>query len=926
LNIPPGFVFCLTALTATFFLSCLGALAQSHTSSVVGMVVDPAGKGIHQVAIELYAVDAATHSLRPCATAISDRRGRFAFAGLSPGIYGLHFARPGWQSHSLTRLEISSAGTSDVKIALSPAAVNAGLGDPKARPREVMWGTNFGTSSLRTFPNAGNVWSLLESQEHSTVTDRIDIGGLETGVPALLGALGASWTENQYSLNGLDVTDPYQPGRPLIDPDLETLHELHAVAGSKPALLGGSGLNLELTSPEASSQLHGSAQWFYSTRRLQSNNLNARLEHFHFPGPERLNHLLVGDAQLGGKIPSARFSWPFFLSVGTQQVSKGLGGFGSPIELRADRVLVDLRPYSGSHGQLDLLYSGQHIFDSRGGAELLVAPEATTLDNNNFHQFQAHWGKNLSPSTFLGASFGVAHATISSGLQHDLLSVATLELPQGDFRGAAPLALGGLRTRYEANAHLNTVTDNGLGNHGLNIGADFGWNEISNRWDSLQGIEQILANGAGAEVLKWDTPARARSHTSNLALFGQDAWRPVPWLSMPLGLRSETSSGRAVGSSRSIRWTTIQPRVGLIVPLHRRGPILRASWSRYAHLLQGRYLDFGDPSAIGGRVYRWNDRNGDQQAQTPEIGTLLSVFGGPYSALDPGLARPFTDEVSVGLDRGFGEILRLSVRFFRRDDHRLIGFMNLGVPFSSYASTAVLEPGNDGIFGTADDQVLTLYNRSPSTLGKDFLLLTNPPWGHASYKGFEIRLDKPMRRLWEYSASFAAMQTLGATNPGNSVMENDMGVIGSLGTDPNTLVMAASRTYFDRAFIGKATGYYLAPFGIRLSAVTKYYDGLPFGRLLFIDGFNQGPFFVRATPRGHPGGFQTQFNFTLDFRIAREFAFRGGTFSGYLDFFNLTNVSKNTLESDLTGPAFASRVPLAIEAPRLARLGLEYRF
>jgi len=221
---------------------------------------------------------------------------------------------------------------------------------------------------------------------------------------------------------------------------------------------------------------------------------------------------------------------------------------------------------------------------------------------------------------------------------------------------------------------------------------------------------------------------------------------------------------------------------------------------------------------------------------------------------------------------------------------------------------------------------LTLYNRNASALGRDFLLLTNPHADHASYKGFEIRLTKPLVHRWEFSASFTGMQTQAPTSPGNSVYENDTGFVGSLYSDPNTLIFDTSRTYFDRAFIGKATGYYLATRGFKLGAVFKYYDGLPFGRMLLVNGFNQGPFFVRATERGQPGGFQTMFNLTLDVRIAREFTLRRGVLSGYLDCFNCLNMNRNTLEADLTGPTFQSRVPLAVESPRLGRLGLEWRF
>ncbi|HLK32954.1 MAG TPA: hypothetical protein VKT29_07680, partial [Terriglobales bacterium] len=401
--------------------------------------------------------------------------------------------------------------------------------------------------------------------------------------------------------------------------------------------------------------------------------------------------------------------------------------------------------------------------------------------------------------------------------------------------------------------------------------------------------------------------------------------RPSRRLSVSAGLRIDTSSGRAVDSASAINWTSVQPRLGLVIPLWPRGLVLQGSWSRYGHLLQGRYLDFGDPAALGGQVFRWQDTNRDGQVQAAEIGKLLRVFGGPHSALAPGIARPFTDEFSFGVEQNVGAGFSGSIRFFRRDDQHLLALNNVGVPFSDYTPVLYHDPGNDGIFGTPDDQVLTLYNRLPSALGKDFLVLGNHGF-HASYKGMEARLEKRLFHRWAFAASFTAGRTLAATSPGNSVVADDTGFLGALGSDPNTFLFAQGRTHFDRAFTGKISGYYTAPLGFHVGVVASYYDGLPFGRLLFINGFNQGPFFVRATPVGHPGGFQTELNATLDARLARDFALPRGMLSGYLDVFNVLNANSNTLESALTGPAFLTRVPLAVEAPRTARLGVEWTF
>ena len=898
------------------------APAQVAPGNVVGVVASPTGEHVAGALVRLAADD----SPAPILTSTTGIGGEFRFVAVPPGVYTLEAALSGWQELRQPGINVRPADTLEIRITLSPASHRSASVLAELNRRNVDWGTTFGEFALRKLPNSGNVWPLLENQEPSTVTNRLDVGGLATGVPALFGALGASWAENQYSLNGLNVTDPYLPGRPLIEPGLNAVSEISVLTAVKPAHFGAAGVNLMLTTPEAGDAFHGSTRGFYSGRSLQSDHRDARLERLQFPGPERFKHFVAGNVQLGGKLAIRFAPWPFFASIATQQLSKTLGGFAAPIDLHVYRALAQVTPFSRGRSRLTLLYAGQHVFNSREGANLGIAPDATTRGNDNYHQFRARGEHLLNSNAWLGAGFGVAQAILSSGLQPGLAEPSALDLPQMTRTGAAPFSTSGVRTRYQADAILQAIHGGAAGSHSLALGGKWEGSHISNHWDALGGMERVEVNGVPSEVTLWNTPASARTHTQDFSVFAEDAWRPVRWMRLPLGLRLESSSGRAVGTGPGIHWTTLEPRAGLVLPLCRRGPTLRASWSRYGHILQGRYLDFGNPAALGGQVFRWSDANGDGLAQVPGLSTLLRVFGGPYSAMDRELARPFTDEISVGLGQEFGSGFRAEVRFFRRDTHRRIALTNIGVPFTDYTPVNFLDPGNDGVPGTADDQVLTLYNRDPGAVGHDFLLLTNPPGLHASFKGFEIRLVKPLLRVWEFAASFTAMRTLAATSPGNSVFENDPGFVGALGTDPNTFVMAASRTYFDRAFVGKATAYYSAPKGFQVGFVAKYYDGLPFGRLLFVDGFNQGPFFVRATPRAHPGGFQTQFNFTLDTRVARDFRLRRGTLSGYLDIFNALNLDKNTLEADLTGPTFESRTPLAIQAPRAARLGVEWKF
>ena len=630
---------------------------------------------------------------------------------------------------------------------------------------------------MHELPTTRTIWSLLENQETSTVTERIGTGTLATGRSTLFGARGVSWTENEYSLNGFDVTDPYLPGRPLTDPDFDALAEFTAITAAKPASFSGSGANVILTTPQTPATLHGAIRGFFSNHALQSDNMDGRLVQLGFPGPERLQHLVDASGQLSGSVPLSQAKWPFFISLSTQQLSNTLGGFAAPIDSWVYHWLTQFTPYRRGSKQLNLLYAGQHDFNSREGADPRVAPNATRRGNDNFHQFQARWSNSPSASSTLELGFGVAHAILSSGFQPGTLTTSTVDLPLLTVTGSAPFSFSGTHTRYQANAQLQVVHDGRFGSNSLVLGTAFDRSNIMNRWNTIGGIEQILVEGSGAEVVRWNTPTQARQHVSDFAAFVQDAWRPATWLAAPLGLRFESASGQTTAVNDRVVWTTIEPRLGFVLRLPVRGSVLRGGFARYGHLFQGRYLDFGNAATLGGQVLQWLDTNGDRQVQPPEIGRLLRVFGGPYSAVDTNLRRPFTDEITVEVTQQFGDRFVTRFRFFRRDDRHLVAVVNTGVPFSNYVPTLVTDPGNDGILGTADDQSLVLFNRNVSALGKDFFVLTNPPGYRGSDKGFEIEMLKLFARHWEAAGSFTAMHVSDPTNPGNSVFQNDPGFI-----------------------------------------------------------------------------------------------------------------------------------------------------
>jgi hypothetical protein len=341
--------------------------------------------------------------------------------------------------------------------------------------------------------------------------------------------------------------------------------------------------------------------------------------------------------------------------------------------------------------------------------------------------------------------------------------------------------------------------------------------------------------------------------------------------------------------------------VGLVITPPRL--VLRGNYARLYAPLAGRYLDFGNANSLDEAERR--------------------------STIDGRLRRPYADEFNLGAEATLPLRITTSLRLFRRDEKNRIAAVNVGVPAASLSAVEILDPGPDGIAGTFDDQKLTVYAQDPRTLGQDKYLLTNPAGLRMLNKGVVAEVGGSWRSV-EMQTSFMAVKSYGPTNPGNAVVENDSGVVGALFKDPNTAINAAGRTFFDRAYVGKARVIATLPKklgGIELANTANYMDGLAFGRRLLITGLPQGPFLVAATVRGSPeGGNRAEYVLNWNLRLSRTLRVaRGGVRLG-VDVLNVTNASNRVQEIDSSGPLFNQRLPVAIQPPRFVRFCLDYEF
>jgi hypothetical protein len=885
----------------------------------------------------------------------TDGNGRFALA-LPYGQYRISLEG---DRKSGAPVDIAPLGTVRVTVVVTPGAPVRIEIATAAEPG--VWTGDFGA---RVYPEGFSLGSALFAREPGTVTEPLDFAGLADNRLGVISQRGFSWTDTAIQFNGLDAGDDYQPGSPQILPDGDAVAAtvVRSAFGLTPSTAFGA--EIGLFPAQAGDSWHAAISSAGTAGALASNNLPPAAGRGAITQSEQYDWFTRDHAELGG--PLSRWADVFVSGSGlwaAQAAPLAAPGTNQNSRLLFGNALGHIR--AGAHDRFDALYSGSRIdlagWGEPAGMEALAArrlspefllPDGVAGLNETDHLdfVQAGWTHVWAASAAgtlqirYGDSF--AHLDTAPAVVTPI-NQSSIEMAGGAVTGEPPLTNLAVRARQQIAAAWEPGSVRRAGaNHQFMAGGGWRTSSPQNRYRTPSDLNLIRADGLPAEVVEFDTPLDSRERITSASVWATDHMNPVRRLTLDLGLMADFSRGgvpaqsspfgiytparQVAAQSNLIAWNSVSPRAGLAwqVP-HAHGLVMRGAFFRLYAPLAGRYLDYGNPNSLGGNVYQWNDLNGDGWFEPGEQGALLARFGGPYSSISPSLRRPYADEWNLGAEMPLPLSTLASIHLFRRDEKDRIAAIDTGVTPQDFTPVTILDPGPDGIPGTFDDQQLTVYAQNPATLGHDHYLLTNPPGLRTLNSGVNAQLRTAWRGI-TVSASFVAEKSYGPTNPGNAIFENDPGVVGALFSDPNTDINATGRAFTDRAFTGKIEALYRLPTrwgGVQISTVADYTDGLAFARMLLVTGLPQGPFLVATTPRGSPGGGnRAEHVQNWNLRLSREWPLAFGRIAAAADLLNVTNADLAIQQADLTGLAFNSRLPIAIEPPRFVRFEVRYRF
>jgi hypothetical protein len=841
---------------------------------------------------------------------------------IPPGRYRLTARLTGFRT-AMTEIDVEGG---DVLSLLARLAVDGLQAAEQSRfelvDRHRSWyGTVFNEAQVSRLPAGDSIWSLLETADPLTITDRIDGGGISSGDRMLIGSHASSWTQASYHLGELDVTDLGRPGTPLLYPDLAMVRDISVGSVLMPIDVATPGPAVMLVPRRPGQQVAGTVVGEMSPRAFQSRHPNGP------PYIAALNSWGRGNILLSGPIRADKLG--LLVAGSWTRSNHDAPDAAGPLPSSASSLFTHLVYAATPRDEVRLIGSLQRTRHPSGAGTRFGGGVLAQTDR--YFHLQSTWDRRpttgqSSWSVTVGLQSG--HFTPQGGSAPEYSVIERLlEGPVPELASQAKSRRRKLTLRVSGDPDLRNWTTRHQIRGGFTLE-----HSSAKTWPGSLGPIGETVDGLAARVWKYD-------YAEDVSRWGQTTWAAYvddrivvsPRISAQAAFRFDLTRGSAEGAASGIRWTGFSPRLSLRWTWAEFGRVGRLTFfggvARYPHQLPLSHLAFGDPNAAHGVVHRWNDLNADRILQPTEIGPLVARIGpgagdGLLTTIDADIKRPYTDEAVFGWEARLSDSLTLRLAAMARRDRNLIGALNVGAPPSSYSVTFVPDRGVDWL-DPVDDRLLPVYNRRPASFGQDRYLLTNPSGNPAEYDGFEIIGEKRFTSRWQLLAGATAGRSRGVGGyRGFEAFENDHGVVGEAFGWPNAATHNRGRLFFERGYVIKLSGTYEAPRQTRVSATARYQDGQHFARLVIAPGLNQGTEAIRAFETG-----RSRFTFTHTIDVRLEKAFRlpqGRKYAVILDVFNLMNKANEVEERVVTGADYRSST--AVQPPRSMHLVLRFDF
>jgi hypothetical protein len=928
-------------LLVCFPLVALGQVAI--TGKITGVVTDSSGAAIPHAAVTVRGP-----ALMAPRTVMTQVDGTFLVDQLPIGIYEVTVTTPGFKTYVQRGVVINAGFTATLTVSLDVGQLQevvTVMAETVVDVKTHSLKTTFDHDLLQSIPSGRDPWSTVAQVPGATLT-RFDIGGSESYQQSTMQVHGSKPGQQVWSFNGLRLNWPGSSGGfTAFYIDYDSLQEFQVVTDAAPPEVGVGGVYMNMVTKSGSNEVHGLVAAYYLSSALQK-SINRPLFKG-VPVPAGIPFMMLRDTTANAGGPILKDRWWIFGAYRRYDISQRVlavrrpdGTNISDVNHQSNTVLrSDFQITPNHRVNFQWLYNSQNRFFRRSTAFAFVDDQASWRQIEPAYILQGQWTGALTHNFILDARLGYLHLLFPLSYQPTVkptdVSVADLTLStlkgaaQYNFLNPAQTLRFAVSASYFKGAFLG-------GSHNLKFGYEVSTNRNGNFFDINGNINVFFNNNVPLRVDVFNTPIRAKSIFRETAAFFQDSWTLRQRLTVNAGVRfdhfrtfnpeqcsPEPSAFRDLFPTRCFpqspdiaHWNDFVPRLGVAFDVTgKRRSVIRAGFNRFVLIEGTRLAEAVNPNILGGRSYRWTDANGDGFPQPSEFlapTNFIGSFGGIVTRIDPRLKRPYSDQVNVGCEQQVYKDLRIGVGYFYRTNRRLISRRNMAVLPTDYTPTATLE--GQPIVNPLTGQPLTLFNMTPSKVGKvDFLITNIPDLDDNAYHGVEITAVKRMSQNWQLLAGLTIQRAKGTFDAGLSDDFNN----------PNRDInRRANILDLDATYVFKLDGSYAWPYGFTTSVNYQHYTGYPLRPTNVFRGLSQLSETIALEPRGRRRLPDVD---VLNLRISRMTRVTEQVgIELIVDFFNITNNNAVTDMVQAFGPNFLR--PVNVLNPFVTRLGARVTF
>ncbi len=952
------------------FAFAVTAHAQVQTGSILVKATDEQNANVPGATVTI------SSSVLPggSMTGVTDAGGVYRFPSLPPGTYQVKVELTGFQTLVREGIDVLVGQTAPLDFSMKVAAVAetitvAGT-SPTVDTTSANVNVNLSNELLQGTPGGRDLWGLLEAKVPGLSMSRPDVAGTSGGLQGGFSARGTTAAQNTLYLNGVNVGDPAAIGFAGFYYDFDSLEDVQVSTGAHDITVPTGGVFLNMVTKSGGNHWSGTGTLTWLSDSTQARNDHNPAFQQYGIRPDSNTATKVSDVNVAGGGPLTHDKLRFFGTYRDWRVGQNVPVQNSQVVLdqtNINNLLSNVTWQLNSRNRLTGLYSYQRYSKPNrllNPASITVI-DSTSDEEDRFHVGQALWNSVIGKNLFIDARLAI-NKILFPTYQNGGNQQSTTDNATGIVFGNFPTNTVRHRDRNQFNGTGNYYVEQALhARHELKFGFDYSHAVTANENTRVDNVATTYTTASGTfvpqNVTLYATPQNDRSAVNLLALFLQDNIS-VKRLTVTAGLRYERLEGylpeqssppspfaaagiggfaaqpRSFPEQRNIvLWNNFGPRISAVVDLTGDGKTAaKASAARYLYVLStgGGGVTNVNPNANYSEQYTWNDANGNrkfdlgEQTGVPVVSAVV-VNGQIATSIDPNFTRPYTNEFSFGVDRELMANTKFSAVVTYRREENTQGYYN---PDNAYASTltSAVDPGIDGVVGTADDGTYGYYAR---TSAANRVIVTNDTNYLQTYKGLELTMNKRMSNRWQLLVGYTLAKTkidnitlaTTATNPSPNLVINGAGNV----TDTNAP---------DRPNQFKSTGMYILPWhDVLISGNLSIQQGPPITRQISrAVGFATNQI-INLEPLGNT---RLDVLTKIDVRIGKVFRFAGSrSVEASVDFDNLTNAdtiwaARNRTEATaFTDPTTGTRAtlqqflsPVSVLAPRTVVFRAAFKF